>query len=430
MTTSVNPPIRLATVELIEHLLRQGLINPMETVPYLLALQGDVGEPEIRSLALKCLIREGEKRPDMLRQRVCAGVKRAYIFQRIIHPEKKHVTAVVQHGAIENINGKQHIKEVACIFGPIFKESIVKNKAQRKGLFKSLLSLFTQNAVADDRERKATSLFASDKVKIIQKSFVEEIPLLSYASQILAHLPYETYLDPLFIIYHISCITAVQGAQLLDRLSEFLQPHNLGHADDVDNSTPDNLELSATEGNDIGMKKATDIMATEIFDMKQFSEMIAEASALTLLLRLKMFFKKVYALSEAKCIEYNPNNHKERFCDNHISLPERMPIFNNRIESFFMDDDETIHNKESLIRQYAEFRCLMRSGDVGISDLTLLSDKRKDSGGDVENGLKRRKKQSLNVTPSNSDGKKKKNKKRKRRKIGEDDSDSDDDYDE
>lgn len=68
MTLISDNKIRYHLVDLIGHLLRQGLINPMETVPYLLALQGDVKCPQTRSLALKLLVSEGEKRPDMLRK--------------------------------------------------------------------------------------------------------------------------------------------------------------------------------------------------------------------------------------------------------------------------------------------------------------------------------------------------------------------------
>ena len=76
--------LRFASLDLIGHLLRQGQINPNETVPFLLAVQGDVEEDGIRSLALKLLMIEGEKRPDMLRQRVCAGVKQAFLFQKSV----------------------------------------------------------------------------------------------------------------------------------------------------------------------------------------------------------------------------------------------------------------------------------------------------------------------------------------------------------
>lgn len=82
--------VRHMIIELIGHLLRQGLINPMATVPHLLAVQGDVESPRTRSLALKLLILEGEKRPDMLRQRICAGLKQAYSFQKVVYPHDAH----------------------------------------------------------------------------------------------------------------------------------------------------------------------------------------------------------------------------------------------------------------------------------------------------------------------------------------------------
>ena len=75
LTLSKDEKVRQMIIDLIGHLLRQGLINPMATVPYLLAVQGDVKSPATRSLALKLLINEGEKRPDMLREfNICTRI--------------------------------------------------------------------------------------------------------------------------------------------------------------------------------------------------------------------------------------------------------------------------------------------------------------------------------------------------------------------
>ena len=150
LTTSNDPSIRYAAVDLIGHLLRQGLINPMETVPHLLALQGDVGAPDVRLLVRKLLIIEGEKRPDMLRQRVCAGVRQAYLFQRIVYSNNKHMTAVVKEESI--LIDKSVKKENVCIFGPIFEDSIKSSRVQRQGLIKSLLTLFTNDRQKYDYE--------------------------------------------------------------------------------------------------------------------------------------------------------------------------------------------------------------------------------------------------------------------------------------
>jgi len=378
MTRSKNPIIRLATIELIELLLRQGLINPMETVPYLLALQGDVTNPTARFLALKCLKAEGEKRPNMLRQRVCAGVKQAYHFQQIVN-SSEFVTAIVEDGSGggEDKNRKQAI----CIFAPIFKESIAKSSVQRRGLFKSLLSLFANAGTG---------------------TLSEKIPLLSYVAQVLAHLPYEVYSDPLFIIYSLSCITEVQGAQLLDRMSDFLRPYDLLGIDDGENKVEDQLELAARTSM-AECSNINKIMNDEGFDSTSFNNMCVEAAALTLLLRLKIFLKKVYALSEAKCCEYNPADQKERPSDKNISLPERMPIFNNSIENIGLKKEsqnsssetkneaqEKLMNScnitEGLIKQYAEFRHLMRAGDPGVEKLVFQN------FDDIDNDLRRRKK--------------------------------------
>jgi len=86
LTLSKDEKVRHMIIDLIGHLLRQGLINPMATVPHLLAVQGDVKSPSTRSLALKLLLNEGEKRPDMLRQRICAGLKHAFSFQKAVYP--------------------------------------------------------------------------------------------------------------------------------------------------------------------------------------------------------------------------------------------------------------------------------------------------------------------------------------------------------
>ena len=84
MTQARDPSLRFSAVELLGQLLRMGLVNPNDAVPFLFALQGDVDETtiHIRALALRLLISEGEKRPDMLRMRIRAGVKQACLFQR------------------------------------------------------------------------------------------------------------------------------------------------------------------------------------------------------------------------------------------------------------------------------------------------------------------------------------------------------------
>ncbi|MGH7974505.1 MAG: hypothetical protein ACREBR_03170, partial [bacterium] len=207
----------------------------METVPYLLALQGDVANQPIRSLALKLLVTEGEKRPDMLRQRVCAGVRQAYKFQRLVNPSS--ITAVVRDSTLDSDRDS-----VQCIFGPIYKDCLSSSKVQKQSLYKSLLNVFCRKRKwrsdinEDDlkgsaileatvKKSKRRSTTVSSK-KSIMVSVAEELPLLSYAVQILAHLPYTSSADVLFVAHSIPNITSVQGTQLSDRLANFINSCN------------------------------------------------------------------------------------------------------------------------------------------------------------------------------------------------------------
>jgi len=360
MTTSQDPRVRLATVDLLGNLLRMGLLNPMETVPYLFAMQGDVKAPRVRALALRLLVVEGEKRPDMLRQRGLAGVKQAYKFQRTVYPSQPEATAVVERN-----RGKKC--EVECIFQCVFKECIRSSKKQRLGLYRNLLGLFASDNADDEQYGRPKKNAARKKD--------QELPLLSFVAQVLAHLPYNTASDPLFIIHHLSGTAAIQGAQLLDRLSSFLRKYGLSSADELDNNHgEDSLELAA-KGKSPSRKKEISAINKADFDVEQFSELCGEACALVLLLRLKLFLRKIYNLSETRCLEYSPDA-KERVCDHkHIAAPADMPKFDASLKMSAGSSDKKSsrkpYDKNALIRQYAEFRKLMRaeqSADARMTD--------------------------------------------------------------
>lgn len=411
LTKSLNSTIRFATVDLIGHLLRQGLINPMETIPHLLALQGDVGAPEIRTLARKLIIIEGEKRPDMLRQRICAGVRQAFLFQRVVYPNSERITAIVEE--VNGSNQKNDGKDIVCIFGSIFLESIKTSRVQRQGLIRSLLTLFTnvRDRVHNRSDASNTTtgyspgkvdgyanspLKSNRKESTLDGGYLQQLPLLSYAVQILAHLPYTASADPLYAIHIITGIATLQGAELLDRFRDFLMPFGLANSedDDIDHAMVDVLEgISKNKGGD--WNAAVDLMRSTSFKLTQFIEMSAEASSLILLLRLKNFLKKVYNLSDTRCIEYSPTD-KERICDKTIRVPDRMPRFNNDIgiaasiysNPKWSENVDVIRDPDlfSFIVLYGEFRELMRQGDNAVE--RTLHDSEKDLPEGEKNDLK------------------------------------------
>lgn len=266
MTLSKEEKIRHMIVELIGHLLRQGLINPMETVPYLLAIQGDIKSPSTRSLALKLLINEGEKRPDMLNQRIQAGVKRAFNFQQIVYPHDNEKNTLHVTALLESKSEGDRVR-IETIFDEVIKESSIRNKkAQRQGLYKNIIGMFEKEVSHDS---------SLTKTFVPKRHEANHLRLLAFASQILAHLPYNCTADPLFIVYHASCITALEGNELLVRFAELL-------GNDVcdPNASEDELEKCAKLNDPKNSAFASRLQSNSNFNAAEFGFLCEKACGL------------------------------------------------------------------------------------------------------------------------------------------------------
>jgi len=345
MTQVQDSHIRFSSLDLIGNLLRQGQLNPNEAVPFLLALQGDIEEDAIRDLALKLLMIEGEKRPDMLRQRIAEGVKQAYLFQKSVYPDKKEVSALV---SVRQTGGN----EMECVFGGMFKACIATIKRQRRGLFRNLLNLFD---LSNAKQESKTN----GKKKAVCTITLEQLSLLTYTSQVLAYLPYSVASDPLYIIHYITSILALQGPDLLDRFANFLRPYGLASCDELDeaNTSEDQLEIAAKRHLPRHAKAATPLMEKK-FKSTEFMGLCMEAAALTLLLRLGVFFRRAYHLSEARCLSFNPDT-KDRVIEKGANR-EKGVVFDSKVAVLGTHGGEDATDVDCMIWQYAEFRRLMR----------------------------------------------------------------------
>lgn len=340
MKESKDDKVRLMVIDLIGHLLRQGLINPMETVPHLLAVQGDVKSPQTRALALKLLINEGEKRPEMLRQRVCAGIVQAYHFQNSVYNASgRGATALLTRD-----EAGRCVTET--IFDAVIKESGMKNKrAQRQGLLKGILSLF---------EKDPGEQFDHSK-----------LPLLSFAAEILAHLPYTTLNDPLFCVYNASCISTLDGQTVVKALAEVVG----GDVCDP-NSGEDEIEQAVKKGNFDAKKFG--LKGKE----KEFGQLCVDASRIIPLLLLKNFLRKAYNLSEARIVEYLPSE-KERINEKGVSILPDMQFSCKPLPLFIAGK----LNWSIAAKVYTNLRQLMRDSETAlVADEVKKSPKRSRGG--------------------------------------------------
>lgn len=345
LSRSRDSSIRLAVLKVIGILLRQGLVNPNEAVPHLFAMQGDVENSHIRSVALKYLLIEGEKRPDTLRRRICAGVKHAYEYQRLVSRDEKEASAIIFVR-----EGKK--TSIQCLFSRVFKDCISTSRKQRHGFFKNLIGLFRLHPSSNDRSDSSS----------------KDLLLLSFASQILAHLEYTTMEDPLYIVHYISSTAALQGNDILDRMTTLLREVGLTSSDqnDDDLQIEDQLERAAMTRFPSRTNEAV-ALSLPHFQLNAFVDLCRNAVAISLLLRLKLFLRQAYNLSNTRCLEYDPNN-SEREIEKSIVKVNICTPFDASVHRNLLDKSGP-SDKDALIRTYAEFRKLMReenSLDAGI----------------------------------------------------------------
>ena len=372
LTQSSNASIRLASLELIGVLLKQGQVNPNDAVPFLFALQGDSESTDISALSLSLLMAEGEKRPDMLRQRICSGVKKAFTFQRSMYPTKP-VSALK---AVQRPDAATQ----ECIFALVFKECVARIRKQRHGMYSNLLALFALPDLEDEASptRKSREMAPESTPKPIL-----DIELLSFVAQILAHLPYEAAGDPLFIIHKITSIVWLQGSQLMDRISSLLRPIGLASSDEMDdsNAAEDALERAARAKFPSRTQEAKSLLSPE-FDLNTFIDLCWMGGALTLQLRLKSFLRQLYNLSEVRCLSFDPDA-KESTADRGVSKSTTPMTFNAAIDS---DDLSTVRaaggglaDMDRLLRKYAELRRLLRE-EIAVNSDDAGRERESDAG--------------------------------------------------
>lgn len=263
-----------------------------------------------------------------LGQRICAGIKQAFHFQRNVYSDGNNESAKVT-ALIAKSDGPKEGWET--IFDAVVKESAIRNKkAQRQGLLKGIISLFEKDPDA-------------------KNSNAEQLPMLAFASEILGNLPYTSLSDPLFIVYHSSCIAALDGQGVLTQFAELLG----GDVCDP-NSEEDDIEKSSNQGKFNAAELGLEAKGAE------FGQLCVEAARILPLLKLKQFLRKAYNISEARVTSYVPSE-KELIHEKGISIADGPP-FSFTMKSI-LDADGNI-NWCNAVQIYSSFRKLMRDAEA------------------------------------------------------------------
>jgi len=178
-----------------------------------------------------------------------------------------------------------------------------------------------------------------------------------------------------------------------------LRPLGLVGEDELDNTAhgEDALEVAAKASRPRNVQSIAALFDSN-FDRTRFALLCCEASVVTLLLRLKGFLQKTYNLSESRILGFDPQA-TDRLCDR-ISSKAHMFAFDSQLPLSKVPKDNEKIRMTPLVRQYAEFRGLMRSeaalnssssgSDIDDDDDYVAGDRRGGGGGDGKQPRKRK----------------------------------------
>ncbi|KAG9439816.1 hypothetical protein H6P81_019981 [Aristolochia fimbriata] len=324
----VDDHVRQSAVKIVEIVLRQGLVHPITSVPYLIALETDPQEANSK-LAHHLLMNMNEKYPAFFESRLGDGLQMSFGFIE---------SFLRQNKLPGNSKGKTD--------GNIFRYSKI-------GISRIYL-LIRGNRMS--RNKFMSSVVRKFDPGSWNKSVVS---FLVYCTEILASLPFATPDEPLYLIYTINRVIQVKAGAIESEMKAMIscvKPPQENGAVQLDVQDSNSRDFS--NGNGLCVN---DICGISGEDMLKFQATCLAAIALQLLLKLKRHLKIVYSLNDARCQAYSPN---EPLKPGDILSKQSIPFV---INESLISLPSTYND---MVVKYQEYKASLREDTVDYSTFT------------------------------------------------------------
>ncbi|XP_051277555.1 nipped-B-like protein A isoform X3 [Dicentrarchus labrax] len=374
--------VRHFALNVIALTLNQGLIHPVQCVPYLIAMGTDP-EPSMRNKADQQLVEIDKKYTGFIHMKAVAGMKMSYNLQQAIDMSRKTI-----------IRGFRQDETHSALCSHLF-TMIRGNRQHRRAFLISLLNLFDDSAKT-------------------------EVNMLLFIADNLACFPYQSQEEPLFIMHHIDITLSVSGSNLLQTFKELLlkEPRrkekkekkvkkewkNMSDGEDeeekmnCDSPRSDEEEINNSgDDNDDNVvrrpKKArkpvadsseseSDLDDLDLEDVDKVMRLLPDGptglldfanavQGILLLLVLKQHLKNQYGFSDSKIQKYSPTESAKVYDKavnrkNNIHFHPRQTIdfISNNMAHASLTNDV----KRRIVRQYLDFKVLMEHLDPDEED--------------------------------------------------------------
>jgi len=314
--------VRHAALKVIQLILAQGLVHPVQIVPYLICMSTDL-EQRVSHTADKELQDIEKKYPGFIHMKLMRGIRLSYQLQQVLQKSGG--------GPLRGFRTKEG--ELPTALNGFLYSCLRSTKSQRRAILMNLLKQF------DDSAR--TSL-----------------TMMLYLADNLAYIPYTVIDEPLFLVHHIDIMVSVIGSNILQSIKESLQ---LPPEYEV-KVNPETFKEEFIYDEDLD-DDPDSVMARLPTNMTMFVENITTTQGCLLLLVLREHLKELYAINEAKIQGYSPSESQkiyERAVNRKTSAKFNPKAAVEILKLGEVDPDDLNEDaKKDLIHKYLGFKELM-----------------------------------------------------------------------
>eukprot|EP00887_Chlorella_sp_A99_P005943 scaffold29.g5943.t1 len=327
--------VRRRVLELMETVLRGGLVGPWTAVEPLCALCTDPLE-EVRVRALRLLRQLADKHPRYFdAERLARGVAAAAAFHAALGAAAAGEATPQRAGAVPPAALRG--------LGALYAQVVQPQRALKLEFLKALLRRF----------RAAASLAAAGAAEA-------DLPLLAFCATVAAGLPYRRGDEPCTLVQEINAVIATQGENVLLELRRSLEAA----------SSP-----AAAGAGVCGGATAT-VAALAASSAAAALEAQCKASlALSMLLVLKDYLKKAYGLTAERIAAFGGAGEKRKAEERQVVAPAQAPLYLSKL------DLEAPSDRDRTRAQYRVFKTLMKQDADSADYEHMLSSSARRGGG-------------------------------------------------
>ncbi|XP_006006990.1 nipped-B-like protein isoform X2 [Latimeria chalumnae] len=337
--------VRHYALNVIALTLNQGLIHPVQCVPYLIAMGTDP-EPTMRNKADQQLVEIDKKYTGFIHMKAVAGMKMSYQVQQAIMVNPN-----------EAVRGFRQDDSATALCSHLY-TMVRGNRQHRRAFLIALLNLFDDSAKT-------------------------EVNMLLYVADNLACFPYQTQEEPLFIMHHIDITLSVSGSNLLQTFKESLvkerKKERKSESSDEESDSEDEALRSRKSRRRINSNSDSDdeeedvekVMRSLPEDLSPLLEFANASQGILLLLMLKQHLKNLCGFSDSKIQKYSPTESAKVY-DKAINRKSGVQ-FNPKqtldyLRRHLANAVITEEVKRSIVKQYLDFKLLMEHLDPDEED--------------------------------------------------------------